>query len=146
MENAYQKTLTAWVAAFTLITLGACSYVDEVESPHTTQANEGSALLLKIASPKNVTSIDLFQFSDGVLVKKLTVDPSSDNVVELARKPNARIYALAGYTVEDSQKLSESRISAMTIPVPKDSHSAPVFFSSVTIVHDIFKSEKPTCF
>lgn len=62
MENAYQRTLTAWATTFTIITLGACSCVDEVESPHTTQANESSALMLKIASPKNVTSIDLFQF------------------------------------------------------------------------------------
>lgn len=52
--------------------------------------------------------------------------------MEFARKPNARIYALAGYKVEDSQKLSERHFSAMTIPVPKDSYSAPVFFSSVT--------------
>lgn len=65
-------------------------------------------------------------------MKKLTVNPSRDNVVRLSRMPGTKIYALAGYTLEGSQIQSEKDFSKMTIPVPKDSCSAPSFFSSVT--------------
>ncbi|MDE6742094.1 MAG: hypothetical protein K2J58_07165 [Muribaculaceae bacterium] len=143
MDNSFTGKLPAWVATFTILTLSACSYVSEVEAPQTQQQSpvKESNVVLRIPAFKtqtiaNVTSIDLFQFSDGVLVKKLSVDPSQDNVVEFARKPGARIYALAGYTVEETQNLFESNFSAMTIQIPKDSYSAPVFFSSITDVPD----------
>lgn len=113
MDNAFQKTLKAWVATFTLFTLGACSYVDEVDSPQLspTQADEDKIVLripsIDIQTTSNVNSIDLFQFSDGAFVKKLTVDASKDNIVEFERKPGTRIYNLAGYTVESTHKLTE---------------------------------------
>ncbi|MDE6549213.1 MAG: hypothetical protein K2L22_09450, partial [Muribaculaceae bacterium] len=102
--------------------------------------NEGT-IHIRIPSLSDKTSatftyIDLFQFSDGVFVNKMTIDPSKDNIVEFARRPLTRIYALAGYKVADTQKISESLLTAMTIPVPKDSYSAPVFFSSVTDIQD----------
>lgn len=113
MDNAFQKTLKAWVATFTLFMLGACSYVDEVDSPQPSQAPpEEDKIVLRIPSINiktiaSVTSIDLFQFSDGAFVKKLTVDASKDNIVEFERKPGTRIYTLAGYTVESTHKLTE---------------------------------------
>lgn len=139
MKNAFQKALTTWVTVLALFDLCSCTYVEEVDPIQSQQPSliEESNVVLRIPAFKNkttanITSIDLFQFSDGVFVKKLSVDPSIDNVVEFARKPCTRIYTLAGYTVENPYKLSEEEFSTMTIPVPKDSHSAPIFFSSVT--------------
>ncbi|MDE7347255.1 MAG: hypothetical protein K2N48_11030 [Muribaculaceae bacterium] len=142
MAITFIKTLRAWVSTFTLITLCGCSYVNEVDSPQPSPINqltpaEEGCIHLRIAAFEsktysNVTSIDLFQFSDGVFVKKLTVNASRDNIVEFERKPGSRVYALAGYSIEGSQAVSESDFSKMTIPVPKDSYSAPVFFSSIT--------------
>ncbi|MDE6522632.1 MAG: hypothetical protein K2L17_07435 [Muribaculaceae bacterium] len=147
MTYIYKKALPAWVSIFAFITLCASSCVEEVETalqkPTAEQqisTNEGT-IHLRIPSLSDQTTatftyIDLFQFSDGVFVNKMTVDPTKDNIVEFTRKPLTRIYALAGYKVEDTQKISESLLSAMTIPVPKDSYSAPVFFSSVTDIQD----------
>lgn len=140
MDNAFSKALRAWAATFTLFSLCACSYVDEVESLLPSTSGEASAensITLRIPAFKtqtiaSVTSIDLYQFSEGVFVKKVTVDSSKDNVVELAKKPGMKVYAMAGYTVENAQLMSENDFSKMTIPVPKDSCSAPAFFSSVT--------------
>ncbi|MDE6785589.1 MAG: hypothetical protein K2J46_00930, partial [Muribaculaceae bacterium] len=147
MYNTFSKVLSTGAAIFAFFTLCACSYVEEVETlsqkpteERQMSTNEGT-IHIRIPSLSDKTSatftyIDLFQFSDGVFVNKMTVDPSKDNIVEFTRKPLTRIYALAGYKVEDTQKISESLLSAMTIPVPKDSYSAPVFFSSVTDIQD----------
>ena len=147
MYNTSTKTLTTWVAIFAFFSICTCSCVEEVEiasqKPTAEQqlsAEEGTLHLripsLSARTSATFTSIDLFQFSDGVFVKKMTVDPSKDNVVGFPRKPQTRIYALAGYKVEDTQKISESLLSGMTIPVPKDSYSAPIFFSSVTDIQN----------
>lgn len=137
------KALPAWVSIFVFFSICTCSCVEEVDTalqkPMAEQqlsAEEGT-LHLRIPSLSAETSatfksIDLFQFSDGVFVNKMTIDPSKDKVVEIARKPLTRIYALAGYTVEGAQKMSEHDFAMMTIPVPQDSYSAPVFFTSVT--------------
>lgn len=141
MDNAIPKALRAMAATITLFTLYACSYIEEVDSLQSTteeaSAAAGDRIVLRIPAFKtqtiaNVNSIDLYQFSEGVFVKKVTVDSSKDNVVELARKPGMKIYAMAGYAVEGVQLMSENDFSKMTIPVPKDSCSAPAFFSSVT--------------
>lgn len=138
MNNAFLKALPKWVASFTFFTLCACSYVNEVEvdSQQPSAINESSVVLripaFKVQTTVSVKTIDIFQFSDGIFVKKVTVDPSKDNVVKLDRKPGTKIYAMAGYTVEVAHQMSEKDFSTMTIPVPKDSCSAPSFFSSVT--------------
>lgn len=138
MNNAFLKVLPKWVASFTFFTLCACSYVNEVEvdSQQPSAINESSVVLripaFKVQTTVSVKTIDIFQFSDGIFVKKVTVDPSKDNVVKLDRKPGTKIYAMAGYTVEVAHQMSEKDFSTMTIPVPKDSCSAPSFFSSVT--------------
>ena len=141
MNNTFSKTLLAGSAIFFLFTLCACSYVNELESQQpvspSERLSEESSIILRIPAFKytniaNVASIDLYQFSDGAFVKKLSVDPSIDNDVEFARKPGTRIYALAGYDMGGIQKLTESDFSTMTIPVPKDAYSAPIFFSSVS--------------
>lgn len=143
MTYTYRKALPTWVFIFFFFSFSACSYVDEVEAPTQQPAAEQkptdteSTIHVKIPAfglqtIANVTSIDLFQFSDGVYVDKMTVDPSKNNVVEFARKPCTRIYALAGYKVEGAHKMSEHDFAMLTIPIPKDSYSAPVFFTSVT--------------
>ena len=142
MDNTFSKALTTWAAIFAFFSLFACSCVDEVEvvSPQLPadpqpEAKEGTIHLriptFKIETTATVNSIDLFQFSDGAFVNKITVDPSKDNVVEFDRMPLTRIYAIAGYKVENAHKLSEHDFSMMTIPLPEDSYSAPVFFTSV---------------
>ncbi|MDE5585539.1 MAG: hypothetical protein K2I92_04250, partial [Muribaculaceae bacterium] len=142
MNNTYSKTLQAWVAALTFFTLGACSYVEEVDEPKASPALQQSSSsedniivripAFSIETVKGVKSIDLFQFSEGSLVKRLSVDASKNHAIEFPRKRGTRIYALAGYSVEDIQTLDENAFSTMTIPVPKDSYSAPIFFSAVT--------------
>ncbi len=143
MENAHPKNLHAWVASLTLFTLCACSYVDEVDSSKlaadSQKTSAEGSILLKVPAfntptTASISSIELFQFSEGTFVKKLTVDPSKDNIVEFERKPDSRIYALAGYALEGSQKLAEKDFATMTIPIPKDAYSAPIFFSSITYV------------
>ncbi|MDE6554042.1 MAG: hypothetical protein K2K98_13950 [Muribaculaceae bacterium] len=137
MYVTFHKALPSWVATIALCTLCACSSVDEPaslqEAP--SQAKE-ARILMRVAAfkkelPANVTSVDLFQFSDSVIVRRLSVDPSKDNVVELSRTPNTRIYALAGYSVAGRKDLGEKDFSMMTIPVPDNAHSAPIFYSSV---------------
>ncbi len=142
MTYTYRKALPAWVSIFVFLTLGGCSYVDEVDvakqQPEPIQQTSVTEDNIHVRIPAfsiqtiaNVTSIDLYQFSDGVFVEKLSVDPSKDNVVEFARKPCTRIYTIAGYEVEGANKMTEHDFAMMTIPIPNDSHSAPVFFTSV---------------
>lgn len=142
MTYTYTKVLPSWVAIFVFFSFCACSYVEEVEVESLQPSAEQKSIdeegpihvripAFSIQTIATVSAIDLYQFSDGVFEKEITVDPSKDNVVEFDRKPLTRIYALAGHTVDGAHKMSEHDFAMMTIPVPKDSYSAPVFFTSV---------------
>ncbi|MDE6291924.1 MAG: hypothetical protein K2M16_10375 [Muribaculaceae bacterium] len=138
MNSTLPKTLTVWVATLAFSTISSCSYVEEVDSPKSTKdlSLEGNIIVripaFSIETIAGVKTIELFQFSEGRFVKKMTVDASRTHAVEFPAKRGTRIYALAGYSLEGTQILDENDFSTITIPVPEDSHSAPVFFSSIT--------------
>lgn len=140
MNIALKKSLAGWGAVLILVALGACSDVSEEISSPSVQNEEASVLLripaFNMETTAKVTSAELYQFSDGVFVKKMTIDPSRENTVEFPRKLKTRIFAVAAHSLQGKERQSESDFSAMTIPMPADSHSAPVFFSSVTEIQE----------
>lgn len=136
-----QRLPIIYMIGMALFGLGGCHEVspgipdvpdDEPEGPMMTICLKN----LAASSPEENKDVELFQFAEGKLKKKLVAPVySEENPLVFTKLQDSRIYAVSGYSVDAREgETDEETFLHTTVSVSADATSAPIFYSSVTEV------------
>lgn len=86
-----------------------------------------------MATSEAAQDVEIFQFTDGTLKKKIVSNNSDEEAVNVfTKEENARIYALYGFSIDAVEGSTDEETFAKTIvTISSDSQSAPVFYTAI---------------
>ncbi|MDE6422471.1 MAG: hypothetical protein K2K95_03515 [Muribaculaceae bacterium] len=137
----YYKTVkTPFVA---LIGAGICLLPacqdSTVESPDV--PSDGASVTLKLtkfgSTTESTGSVDLLQFSGGVLRQKISATADQSDPVTFNRGDDNRIYAVSGWTLDVVPGKTTEETIAKAIINLKEGETAPIFFSAVASLDSV---------
>ncbi|MBD5358104.1 MAG: hypothetical protein HDR88_14060 [Bacteroides sp.] len=119
-----------------IISLSACQ---ESSLDNPVESAGGDVVVVKLpqfnasssSTGETNVSVELFQFTNQLLKKKLIVDGSQEDPVVLDKESSTKVFAVYGYSIDAIEGKTDEESFSLTKISSEGMSSAPIFFSSV---------------